>query len=451
MFGQGSHGVMRIAPEGGTPELLVRMKAGETVYNPQVLPGGTQMLFTVAQGAAPSRWDRAQIFVESLASHRRTLLLDGGSDARYLPTGHLIYAHAGSVYAAAIDLKALKVTSERVAVLEGVRRAAGNFTGAAIFSLSTRGTLAYVPGPLAGEGSAPLDLALIDRHGEVEPLHLPPGPYSRPRVSPDGQRVLFESDDGKEAVVYTYELSGASTMQRVTTGGNNRFPIWASNTRVAFQSDREGDRAVWWQPFDGPASRLTRPEPGASHEPESWIGDTLLYSVTRDGDVSLWTLSVQSGKSTRFGTIASSAPTGAAISPDGRWVAYTTTTQNETTLYVQGFPTGMPYALTAGPADTPKHPRWSWNGKELCYNPRVSAFECVRVIPEPFAFGNAVAVPKKMQTGPPGSRTNYDVTRDGRLIGLVTSGQKAFVRGSDTQINIVLNWFDELEARVPRR
>ena len=141
----------------------------------------------------------------------------------------------------------------------------------------------------------------------------------------------------------------------------------------------------------------------------------------------------------------------AAISPDGRWVAYTTTTQNETTLYVQGFPTGMPYALTAGPADTPKHPRWSWNGKELCYNPRVSAFECVRVIPEPFAFGNAVAVPKKMQTGPPGienqlrRHTGRPADRSGHVW---AKGVRSRVH---TQINIVLNWFDELEARVPRR
>ena len=259
VFGQGSHGVMRIAPEGGTPELLVRMKAGETVYNPQVLPGGTQMLFTVAQGAAPSRWDRAQIFVESLASHRRTLLLDGGSDARYLPTGHLIYAHAGSVYAAAIDLKALKVTSERVAVLEGVRRAAGNFTGAAI-SLSTRGTLAYVPGPLAGEGSAPLDLALMihtERSSRCTclPDHTA-APACRRMASAFSWSPTTEGGRGVYLRAFRREHDAAGDDRR-----QQPVPDLGFNTRVAFRSDREGDRAVWWQPFDGPASRLTRPEP----------------------------------------------------------------------------------------------------------------------------------------------------------------------------------------------
>ena len=133
----------------------------------------------------------------------------------------------------------------------------------------------------------------------MEPLKLPPGPYVAPRVAPDGARIAFGTDDGNEAIIYTYHLSGASGMRRLTFGRKNRFPIWIANNRVAFQSDREGDLAIFWQStVGGTAERLTKPEPGTSHVPESWSPkhDTLLFSVTKGSDVSLWTYSLQDRK-----------------------------------------------------------------------------------------------------------------------------------------------------------
>ena len=146
-------------------------------------------------------------------------------------------------------------------------------------------------------------------------------------MSPDGKRIAFETSDGKEAVVSIYELSGASAVRRLTFGGNNRFPIWsADGRRVTFQSDREGDPAVFWQPADGgTAERLTTPEPGTSHVPESWSpdGEVLLFSATKDSVSSLWTFSLRDRKATPFGDVkGSSLPTNAMFSPDGRWVAY---------------------------------------------------------------------------------------------------------------------------------
>ena len=451
LFGQGARGVMRVAPQSGTPEVLIQVKTGEIAYNPQTLPDGEHVLFTLAAGTAPSRWDRARVVVESLRTHERKLIIDGGSDARYLPSGYLLYALAGAVYAAGFDVNTLQVTGERVPILEGVRRAAGGFTGAAAFGIANNGTLVYVPGPLAGERSAPLDIGVMDRKGDVEPLHLPGGPYARPKLAPDGRRIAFEADDGKEAVIYTYDLSGSESMQRLTSGGNNRFPVWVTDRSVAFQSDREGDAAIWRRPLDGSAERLTRPEPGTSHAPESWFGDTLLYSATKGSEVSLWAYSLQTRKSTRVDTVPSSAAIDAVFAPDGRSIAYSTTQGNQMTLYVQGFPTGPAYAYTAKASDTPKHARWSADGKELCYDPNVTGFACVRITTEPFAFGNAISLPKKLQGAPPGERTDYDVTRDGQFLGLITAGHKEFVRGSDNQINVVLNWFEELRARVPRR
>src|SRR5207237_6457728 len=110
-----------------------------------------------------------------------------------------------------------------VPAVDAVSRGATNCTGAANFSFSSTGSLVYLPGPVSASSK---QLALIDRKGAIEPLKLQPGPYQMPRMSPDGKRIAFNTDDGKEAIVWTYDLSGSSTMQRLTSGGNNRFPIW---------------------------------------------------------------------------------------------------------------------------------------------------------------------------------------------------------------------------------
>jgi hypothetical protein len=240
---------MRVSPDGGTPTVIVSVKDGEMALNPQVLPGGEHLLFTLATGSGPERWDNAQVVAQSLGSGERKLLIAGGSDARYLPTGHIVYAHGGRVFATAFNPRRLEVTGETVPVLEGVRRSATS--DAANFSVSGSGSLAYITGPAS---TIQRDIALIDRSGLVEPLKLPPASYSSLRVSPDGTRLAVGVDDGKEAIVYIYELSGTSAMQRVTFAGNSRFPIWsADGRRLAFQSDRDGDRAIFWQSVGGPA------------------------------------------------------------------------------------------------------------------------------------------------------------------------------------------------------
>src|SRR6185295_14515204 len=151
------------------------------------------------------RWDKARIVVQSLKSGERKTLIEGGSDARYSPTGHLVYAVSGRVFAIAFDLQRLEVKGDAIPIIEGVSRATANTTGTASFSFSSTGSLIYIPGPVA---SSSAQLALTDRSGGVEPLNLAPGPYMLPRMSPDGRRIAFGTDDGKEATVWLYDLSG---------------------------------------------------------------------------------------------------------------------------------------------------------------------------------------------------------------------------------------------------
>jgi Tol biopolymer transport system component len=370
------------------------------------------------------------------------------------------------LFAVAFDLRRLKVTGAPVPLVEGVSRAAGSTSeiapsGGANFSFSNNGSLVYVPGPVS---PTPVlrHFALTTRKGEVERLKLPAGAYATPRVSPDGKRLAFGNDDGKEGVVSIYDLSGTNAVQRLTFEGSNRFPVWAPDSkRIAFQSDRGGSAAIFSQPIDGgSAEQLTRPDTGTSHEPESWSpdGETLLFTITRGDDVSLWTLSLRDRTSAPFGGVQSSNPTGAVFSPNGRWVAYASTEGPRTTIHVQPFPsTGARYLLSA--KGSPHHPRWSPDGSELFYNPRPRGLEVVRVTTHPtFGFGNPVIVPKAFQGGPPASRTSYDITSDGKFVGLISAGQTEHVAeqtdhvlGSLKEIRVVLNWFEDLKTRASAR
>jgi serine/threonine-protein kinase len=167
----------------------------------------------------------------------------------------------------------------------------------------------------------------------------------------------------------------------------------------------------------------------------------------------LWTLSVREKLSTPFGAVHSSNPTNAVFSPDGRWVAYTSTERGTTTVYVQPFPaTGTIYQLSAKPSDDPHEPVWSPDGKELFYNPRISGFEVVSVTTEPtFAFGNPVGLPKPFPTSPASQRRAYDITPGGRFVRLFPAGQTESGSFAARQIQVVLNWFEELKTRVPAK
>jgi Tol biopolymer transport system component len=299
------------------------------------------------------------------------------------------------------------------------------------------------------------DLALIDRKGGVEPLKLQPSPYQHPRASPSGRQIAFGTDDGKEANIWIYDLGGATTMRRLTFGGKNRFPTWsADGQRVAFQSDRGGDLGIFWQRADGSdlAERLTTPDQGVSHVPESWSpsGD-LLFGVTKGSSVTLWAFSLRDKRVAQVAGVESRSPINAAFSPDGRWVAYAVTEGGETSrTYVRPVAaTGAPYQVST---TTAIHPVWSRDGRELVSQPQggVWAVQTITLRPS-FASGTPVLMSRggAIVSGPD-LRRNYDTTPDGRILGVVAAGQLQ-PAGSTPPIQVVLNWTEELKARVPGR
>jgi Tol biopolymer transport system component len=453
LVGQGSAGILRVSATGGTPELIVGVKTGEVAYGPQLLPGGQAVLFTLATGTDAGAWDTAQIVVQSLTSGHRTTLVSGGSDARYLPTGHLVFARGGIVFAVRLDLRRLAVVGDPVAVIEGVSRARG-LSGASQFSTAQNGTVVYLPGPVS-TSRTPLDLAVMDRHGAVQPLNLPPAPYESPRVSPDGTRLAAGIDDGTEANVWVYELSGTSAPRQLTFGGRNRFPIWSPDgTRVTFQSDRDGDRGLFWQRADGAgqAERLTKPEPGTSHVPESWApnGKTLLFTVAKGSSVSLWAFSMSNTRAAPYAGLEARGLISAAFSPDGRWVAYASVGVGVGLgVFVQPFPaTGAKYQIAANAY----FPFWSPDGHELFFNlSRGLAITSVGTTPT-FTFSNPIVLLPRSIIVSLGSalERNLDIMPDGkRFVVVVPADHAPSGTASAPQIQVVEHWFEELKARVP--
>jgi dipeptidyl aminopeptidase/acylaminoacyl peptidase len=376
-----------------------------------------------------------------------------------------VYALGGVVFAVPFDLKRLEVTGGPIPILEGVRRASvGPTPGTAQFSFSDTGSLIYIPGP-TGTRTTERAVALADRAGVVTRLTVPAGPYAHIRVSRDGTRLAVGSDDGKEAIVWIYRLGGASAMQRLTIGGKNRFPIWsADGQRVAFQSDREGDLAIFWQRADGtgPVERLTRPEQGEAHVPESWSPDGrhVSFSVAKGSGFSLWTLSVEDKKATPYGGVRSGEPIGSAFSPDGQWIAYSSNApgarffSSNGGVYIQPFPaTGAIYQVPKKGRDF--HPVWAADGAALIYVPTAASGQlaAVSVTTRPgVTFGSPVSLPARVTADRISSEMRaYDILPDGRFIGLVNSSEPESSRAAAPEILVVLNWFEELKARVPTK
>jgi Tol biopolymer transport system component len=251
-------------------------------------------------------------------------------------------------------------------------------------------------------------------------------------------------------------------MRRLTYEGRNQSPVWSPDgKRLAFQSDREGDPALFVQNADGTgaAVRLTRPEKGAAHIPESWSRDGryLSFSITKGATSSLWILAVENGTILKFGDVQSVEPIGSTFSPDGRWIAYhvrpegAPPTAPSVGVFVQPFPaTGE---LSQAPrVNIDFQPVWSSDGRELFYIPTTVSgrIAAVRFFTTPMVgFGNPESLPFTLTAGRLSNSTRaFDVLPNGRFVGLV--GGNADSPGTDAnEVRLVFNWFEELKRLAP--
>ncbi|MBI4481356.1 MAG: PD40 domain-containing protein [Acidobacteria bacterium] len=266
---------MRVSAAGGTPQTVTSLDSEKGEFShrwPEFLPGGKAVIFTVG---TVGNWDDAQIVAQWVETGQRKVLVQGGTHARYVPTGHLVYARAGRLMAVPFDLARLEVTDAPVPIVEGVMQST---QGAAQFSFSTLGSLVYVPGTLQVKRT----LVWVDRRGTARPLVSPPRPYWQPRLSPDGRRLAVYIEEGKNDV-WVCDLA-VGTFTRLTFEANNWNPLWTPDgKRVTFQSTRAGAANLFWRAADGSAAEERLTTSPYTHYPHSWEGAGLLREPSHDG------------------------------------------------------------------------------------------------------------------------------------------------------------------------
>jgi serine/threonine-protein kinase len=454
LVGQGTSGIVRLQPSGGTVETIVKPGPLESTYGPQLLPDEDHVLFTLGSGKGAYGWSDPSIVVQSLRSGARKTVIANGSDGRYLPSGHIAYLIGGVVFAVPFDVQRLETVGQAVPIVEGVLRAPMGLSPASQFAVSRNGVMLYMPGPTAG-ASDRYDLTLVTRKGEGTPLKLPPAPYDSPRVSRDGKRVVVGSANVTDTFILVHDLGVGNVPRRLTFHGKNRYPIWtADGKRVVFQSDRDGNSGLFIQPVDGSreAQRLTRAASDEEHIPDdcSPTADVCLFTIRKGLDYTLSSVALTDGRITPVSSVAHNIPGAARFRPDGRWIAYGIRNPL-TTIQIEPFPpTGARFQIQPQQGDSPHHPLWSPDGKELLFNPRPNGFSAVAVTTTPTVeFGAQFDVPRNFRTTPTQMRAHHDMMPDGRILGVVTPLEQGTPE-TPREIRIVLNWFEDLKSRLPK-
>ena len=468
--------VQQVPASGGTPRAVTTLdeRAGEVSHRlPQLLPGSAAIIFTVTNHSPPD-WNDAQVAVQSLATGERRMLARG-ADARYLPTGHLIYLRSGTVVAAPFDVRRLQITGGAVSIVSGVMQAANMSTtqldsGAAQLTTSASGSLLYVAGGIAPDIER--SLVWVDRNGATRPLPLPARPYLAPRLSPDGKQLVVWTP-GTDRTVWAFDLV-RSTLTRVTPEAKTSRPIWMPDgTRVTFASATAGTDNLFSRAADGSGTTERLTTSMNQQMPSSWSpdGKTLLFvepkpSTSRIAPTTTTSpfelnsrriMILRAGETPPqplLGTRSSESEPD--FSPDGRWIAYVSDESGRDEVYVQSFPKlGSRHQISnhggTGPA-------WSRDGHELFYTETERAIpgaaQLVRMMTVSVTTGAAFAagVPRSLFEGRLTIQTatrGYDVTADGQRFLMVQTKDRPPV--TPNQMILVQNWFEEMNARVSNK
>ena len=440
--------LLRVSSDGGKPEPLTSLAEGEAMQQwPQFLPGGKAVLYT--SGTVNGAFNDASLVVQSLPSGTRKVVQRGGYYGRYLPSGHLVYIHDGTLFAAPFDLDRLEVTGQPVPALEGVT--SNSITGGAQFAVSATGTLVYLPGQMKGAG---IPLEWMNHEGTTSPLRRTPANWFNPHFAPDGRRLAMEILDGPASDIWIYEWA-RDTLTRLTSDpAHDTKPVWTPDGhRIVFASARadKSTSNLYWQRADGTgdAQRLT--ESKNPQRPASWhpSGKFLAFEenyklmiLPMEGDeASGW----KPGKPYPF----SNSPfkeTEPMFSPDGRWLAYMSAESGGIDVFVRPFPgPGGKWQISTGGG---LKPTWSRTRHELFYGLNgqimVAAFT---------ADGDSFRAEKprlwseaRYQTR--GPNRMFDLHPDGERFALAPAAQTPIGAKQD-KVVFIFNFFDELRRIAP--
>ena len=429
--------LQQVSDAGGAPQPLTRLENGESSHGwPEFLPGGRAVLFAAA--LTGTNWSTAKVAVQSLGTGARRDLVPGGTQPRYAPSGHLVYAQGSTLMVAPFDSQRLEVTGAAVPAVEGVLQSAVD--GPVQYSFSDTGSLIYVAGGSQSRQSKPM---WVTRSGTEQPLAIPARNYLYPRLSPDGRRVAISIED-QQRDIWLYDFSRETLTRFTFEGGPNDSPAWTPDgKRIAFSS---GPASMFWQLADGSGGREQLATIDAV--PRSWSPDGQLLAfvsptVTTKRDI--WVLRMSDRKAEPFLRTPFNE-TVPAFSPDGRWLAYASDESGRYEIYVRPYPGpgGKWQISTAGG----EQPVWNPNGRELFYRSG-DKMMAVEIATEP---GFAAGKPRVLFEGPYATQStypDYDVSPDGQRFLMLKPAAQA--EEGPTQINVVLNWFEDLKRLAPTR
>jgi serine/threonine-protein kinase len=444
--------ILQMPDTGGNATLLSHFERIDNSHRwPQFLPDGKTVLFTA--GFTAGNWTNVEITAQPPGTGARRNLIPGTAPG-YALSGHLIFAQGGTLMAVAFDPQRLALTGAAVPVVEGVLQSASS--GFAQYGLSATGSLVYIPGGLQSNQSK---LVWVNRNGAEQSLPAPGHSYVYPRIAPDGRRVALAIAEEQGAQVWLYDLQERLT--RLTFEGvANNVPAWTPDgKRIAFLSNRESQNEgqneaqkegqnLFWQLADGSGGleRLTTSE--NLHAPLSFSPDGQLLAFIENSPTTgydIWVLHLSDRKTEPFirTPFNESAP---QFSPlDGRWLAYVSNESGRNEIYVQAYPgPGGKWQIST---DGGTEPVWNRNGRELFYR-MGNKMMAVDIATQP---GFSAGKPRMLFEGPylptPATFPNYDVSLDGQRFLMLKSIAQS--EAAPTQINIVLNWFEELKQKVP--
>jgi serine/threonine-protein kinase len=430
-------GLWRVSAAGGAPEMLTEPDTdrGELGHWwPQILPGGRAVIFTAWSTPA----QKAHTSVLSLDTRERRDLFQGGTFARYVPTGHLIYVRQNTLMAVPFDPVSLEITGQPVPVLEDVALNLSN--GNSQFSFSQNGAFAYVPASILAIEN---ELLWVDRRGNQQRLTESLRRYIEPALSPDGRRLAV-TVVGDSRDLWIHDLS-RGTLTRFTFGDTAEFnPVWTPDGRRLVYSLEEPQYNLYWKPAGGskPGERLLS-SPFDKHPTSvSPDGKVLTYfEFNPETGTDLWLLPLEGKREPRIFLQTPFGESGGVFSPDGRWIAYYSNESGRHEVYVQAYPS--PGGKTQISTDGGSHPLWSPDGRELFYWNEHKLWSVPISAQQNFAAGQPEVVfeGRFLRSD---NHTSYAVSRDGRFV-VVRVPQESWPR----QLNVVLNWFDELRRLAP--
>ncbi len=430
-----SETVNRVSESGGasSPVTSIDLSRAEVAHLwPQFLPDGNHFLF-LAFNTAPGT---GGVYVTSLDSKERKLILNNTTSAAYVPPGYLLFSRQGTLMAQPFDAARLQLGGEAVPIAEGLQSV--QITGRAAFTVSENGVLAY----RGGGGAAPLTLAWVSRNGTETRLAAPAHNYVLPRLSTDGKRVAVGIEEA-ESQIWVYDLSRDALTRLTFEGAGNVDPVWTPDgKRIAFKGNKN---RLFWQPADGSgaAEELTSGELSANNVPSSWSPDGQELALTEDRAVrKIWILLLKDRTPHLF-IDSPSYETAPRFSPDGHWITYASNESGRYEIYVRPYPGpgGKWQISTEGGTE----PVWNPMGHELFYRDGQKMMAVDYTAQPTFSAGK----PKMLFEGPyvptPRSIPDYDVSPDGQRFLMVKNPEQA---QAPTPINIVLNWHEELKQKA---